>query len=135
MSQAKIDCAWDQRISNEQMFNHFFQPLPQFAAAPKPPIFLVGRPSSTYFSGRAPDTNFNTLPAYAPLLNYNALADTAVKPYERTVFRDTIPADKLSQLMRDKQAADQRARATMTATRIPAEWDINTSVRNATHFC
>jgi hypothetical protein len=131
------DCTWDQRISNEQMFNHFFQPMPQFASAPKPPIFLVARPSSTYFSGRTPDFNYHTLPAHARLLNYNADNDTQVKPYQRTVFRDTIPADKLNQVMRDKQEANHRATAAMIeqAKRIQPVWDINTSPKNGAPIC
>lgn len=128
------DCTWDQRISNEQMFSKFFQPLPQFAEAPKPPVLLVARPASTYFSGRAPDRDFYTAPAHAHLLNFNAQADTAVKPYEHTVFRDTIPADRLAKLARDNKEADRRARVKMSLSHIPAEWDVNTSPKGNFRF-
>jgi hypothetical protein len=63
------------------------------------------------------------------LLNFNAEADTAVKPYSRPVFRDTIQPAQLEELQRNKQAADSRARAAMADVHVPAQWDINTSVK------
>lgn len=122
-------CEWDQRIPNEQVFKHFILPLPRFDAAPQPPVFLVPRPSSTYFCGRVPESNFYVSPAHLSLLNFNAEADTAVKPYSSPVFRDTIQPAQLEELQRNKQAADSRARAMMASVHVPAQWDINTSVK------
>jgi hypothetical protein len=116
-------CEWDQRIPNEQVFKHFILPLPQ------PPAYLIARPSSTYFCGRAPDSGFYVSSADASLLNFNADADTAVKPYSRPVFRDTIQPAQLEELQRNNQAADRRARAIMASVHVPAQWDINTSVK------
>ncbi len=122
-------CEWDQRISNEQLFKHYMLPLPQFIPVPQPPVFLLGRPSSTYFCGRAPESNFYVAPAQARLLNFNADADTGVKPYSSPVFRDTLSPVQLAELQRNKQNADRRARAIMASVHVPAQWDINTSVK------
>ena len=122
-------CEWDQRIPNENVFKHFILPLPRFDSAPQPPVFLVPRPSSTYLCGRVPESNFYVAPVYGSLLNFNAEADTAVKPYSSPVFRDTIRPDQLEELQRNKKAADIRARATMNAVHVPTEWNISTSVK------